>query len=262
MFTCKFSSSTSERPSHPSDDVGHSPARVRSLELAVDILTVQERPVARIDTVDDDTQILTRKAADKGAAASARSERDCGREPSPRPAHDAAGFTGQAGSGSGRAPLRGGRAESPVGCRHHLHPDPGRLPLPGHRPRRVQPAGRGLGDDGSSAHGLGARGAGDGGGATPAGLGHPSLGPGLPVHVAGLWRPLPGVGRCGVDGLGGRLLRQRDGRELLRDAGVRAARPQDVGDARRGAGGRVRVGCGSSSSTAQGASASGTARAT
>ena len=70
--------------------------------------------------------------------------RHCGREPSPRPAHDAAGCTGPAGSGSGRAPLRGGRAESPVGCRHHLHPDPRRLPLPGHRPRRVQPAGRGL----------------------------------------------------------------------------------------------------------------------
>ena len=131
----------------------------------------------------------------------------CGREPSPRSAHDAAGFTGPAGSGSGRSPLRGGRAESPVGCRHHLHPDARRLPLLGHRPRRVQPAGRGLGDGGSSPHGLGARRAGDGGGATAAGLGHPSLGPRLPVHVAGLRRPVPGVGGRAIDGLGGRLLR-------------------------------------------------------
>ena len=45
------------------------------MDLAVDILTVQERPLARIDTVDGDTQIVTRKPADKGAAASARSER-------------------------------------------------------------------------------------------------------------------------------------------------------------------------------------------
>ena len=34
-------------------------------------------------------------------------------------------------------------------------------------------------------------------------------------------------------GFGRRLLRQRDGRELLRDAGVRVARPHAVGDARR-----------------------------
>ena len=74
-----------------------------------------------------------------------------------------------------------------------------------------------------------------------AGCGHPSFRPGLPVHVAGLRRPLPGTGRGAVDGFGRRLLRQRDGRELLRDAGVRVARPQAVCDPRRGAGGRVRV---------------------
>ena len=43
--------------------------------------------------------------------------------------------------------------------------------------------------------------------------------------------------RAAVDG---RLLRQLDGRELLRHARVRVARPHDVLDVRRGAGGRVR----------------------
>ena len=51
-----------------------------------------------------------------------------GGEPAPRAAHDAPRCTGPAGAGSGRAPLRGGRAESSVGRRHHLRPDAGRLP--------------------------------------------------------------------------------------------------------------------------------------
>ena len=46
---------------------------------------------------------------------------------------------------------------------------------------------------------------------------------------------------CGaVDGLDGRLLRQLDGRELLRHARVRVTRPHDALNVRRGAGGRVR----------------------
>ena len=65
----------------------------------------------------------------------------------------------------------------------------------GRRPRRVQPAGRGLGDGSAPAHGAGDRGAGDGREAAPAGGGDPSLRPGLPVHVAGLRRPLSGMGR-------------------------------------------------------------------
>ena len=53
----------------------------------------------------------------------------CGGEPAPRAAHDAAGGPGPAGPGSGRAPFRGGGAEPPVGRRHHVRPDAGRLPL-------------------------------------------------------------------------------------------------------------------------------------
>ena len=43
--------------------------------------------------------------------------------------------------------------------------------------------------------------------ATPTRSGRASLRPGLPVHVAGLRRSLPRMGRGAVDGLGGRLLR-------------------------------------------------------
>ena len=69
----------------------------------------------------------------------------------------------------------------------------------------------------------------------------PSLRPRLPVHLAGLRRSLPGTGRRAIDGFGRRLLRQCDGRELLRDPGVRAARPNDAVNARRSTGGVVRV---------------------
>ena len=68
-----------------------------------------------------------------------------------------------------------------------------------------------------------------------------SLRPRLPVHLAGLRRSLPGTGRRAIDGFGRRLLRQCDGRELLRDPGVRAARPNDAVNARRSTGGVVRV---------------------
>ena len=77
--------------------------------------------------------------------------------------------------------------------------------------------------------------------ATAARGGHPSLRPRLPVHLAGLRRSLPGTGRRAIDGFGRRLLRQCDGRELLRDPGVRAARPNDAVNARRSTGGVVRV---------------------
>ena len=73
-------------------------------------------------------------------------------EPAPRPSHDTPECPGPPGPGSGRAALRGGRAEPALGRRHHLRPDPGRLPVPGHRPRRVQPARRRLGHGGASSH--------------------------------------------------------------------------------------------------------------
>ena len=94
---------------------------------------------------------------------------------------------------------------------------------------------------GRLAHGAGDRGAGDGRAAAATGVGDPPFRPGAPVHVAGLRRPLSAMGRAAVDGFGRRLFRQRAGRELLRDARVRVARPHAVGDARRGADGRVRV---------------------
>ena len=128
-------------------------------------------------------------------------------EPAPRPSHDTPECPGPPGPGPGRAALRGGRAEPALGRRHHLRPDPGRLPVPGHRPRRVQPARRRLGHGGASSHRAGGRGAGDGRGPTAAGRGHPSLRSRLPVHLAGLRRSLPGTGRRAVDGFGRRLLR-------------------------------------------------------
>ncbi len=94
----------------------------------------------------------------------------------------------------GGAALRGGGPESPVGRRHHVHPDAGGLPVSGYRSRRLQPSGRGLGDGGASSYHAGGRGAGDGGGAPAAGGGDPPLRPGLPVHVAGLRGSLPGAG--------------------------------------------------------------------
>ena len=127
-------------------------------------------------------------------------------EPAPRPSHDTPECPGPPGPGSGRAALRGGRAEPALGRRHHLRPDPGRLPVPGHRPRRVQPARRRLGHGGASSHRAGGRGAGDGRGPTAAGRGHPSLRSRLPVHLAGLRRSLPRTGRRAVDGFGRRLL--------------------------------------------------------
>ena len=101
-------------------------------------------------------------------------------QPAPHAAHDASGFAGPAGAGSGQPPLRRRCAESPVARRHHLRADPRRLLLPRRRPRRIQPVRRGLGDGGAPADGAGDRGAGDGRGATPAGRGHPSFRPGLP----------------------------------------------------------------------------------
>ena len=124
-----------------------------------------------------------------------------------RSPHDAAECSGPAGAGPRRTALRGGGSEPALGRRHHLHPDPGGLPVSGHRPGRVQPPGRGLGDGGTSSHRAGGRGAGDGGGAAAPRGGHPSLRPGLPVHVAGLRRSLPGAGHRTVDGVGRRLLR-------------------------------------------------------
>ena len=67
------------------------------------------------------------------------------------------------------------------------------------------------------------------------GVGHPSQRSGLAVHVAGVRSAVPGGGRRAVVGLGGRCVRQRDVRELLRDARVRTPRPAAIPDGGRGA---------------------------
>lgn len=55
-------------------------------------------------------------------------------------------------------------------------------------------------------------------------------------------RPAGSRGACpALDGVGRRLLRHRDVRELLCDARVRATRSRDTADARRGSDGRGRL---------------------
>ena len=101
--------------------------------------------------------------------------------------------------------------------------------------RRVEPADRRLGDGHADAGRAGGRRAGDGDHDPPAGGSRdPPQRPGLAVHVAGVRPAVPGGGRRAVDGLGGRRVRQRDVRELLRDARVRADRPAAVPDGGRG----------------------------
>ena len=78
--------------------------------------------------------------------------------------------------------------EPALGRRHHVHPDVGRLPLPGRRPRCVEPARRRLGDGDAPAHRARARRARHGARAAAAERRHPSLRSGLPVHVDRLRR--------------------------------------------------------------------------
>jgi putative transposase len=66
--------------------------------------------------------------------------------------------------------------------------------------------------------GAGAVGAGVGVVAAASRRGDPPLGPGLPVHVDRVRAAVPGGRRAAFDRLGGRLLRQRHGRVVLRDA--------------------------------------------
>ena len=98
-------------------------------------------------------------------------------------------------------------AEPALGRRHHLRPDPGRLPVPGHRPRRVQPARRRLGHGGASSHRAGGRGAG-GWPWTNGGRSRSSI---TPIKVASTPRwpsaLAAGNGASPVDGFGRRLLR-------------------------------------------------------
>ena len=58
---------------------------------------------------------------------------------------DAARRCAATGAGSRRASLRGGRAESALGGRHHVHPDLGGLLVSGDRARRLESSRRRLG---------------------------------------------------------------------------------------------------------------------
>ena len=108
------------------------------------------------------------------------------------------------------------------GRRHYLRDlrdpcaDPGRIPVPDGRRRRIRPPGRGRVDGRSSAHRAGARGAAHGAAAAMSRSRCPSLRP-RPHYTSYESREtLPRDGGRRVDGFSGRVLRQRDGRELLR----------------------------------------------
>jgi len=88
------------------------------------------------------------------------------------------------------------------------------------------------------AHGAGPGGLGDGSLAPAAVRRDPPLGPGLPVHVAGVRQAMPGGRRQAVGRLGRRLLRQRHGREFLRNAGVRVPGSATIQDPEGGPDGR------------------------
>ena len=82
--------------------------------------------------------------------------RSCRRQPTQVRRHDGQGWR-SSGAGPRRAQLRGGKAESAVGRRHHLHSDLGRLSLPGGRARCLQPSHRRLVDGHLTRHPAGAR---------------------------------------------------------------------------------------------------------
>jgi len=92
-----------------------------------------------------------------------------------------------------------------------------------------------------TAHGTGACRVGDGAVAAPAGSGDSPLGSRVPVHIDRLRAALRRSWRSAVHGSRGRLFRQCDVRELLRDPRVRTARWPSVPHARRSEERRVRV---------------------
>ena len=65
--------------------------------------------------------------------------------------------------------------------------------------------------------------------------------PGVPIHLRGVRTPLPGRGGAALHGFDRGLLRQRDGRVLLRHPRVRAARPNPLPEPEGGRRGGLRV---------------------
>ena len=145
------------------------------------------------------------------------------------------------GTGPRQAGLRGCRSRPALGRGHHLCPDLGRLPLARDRARRMHAADRRLGDGRAFTHRVGDRSSRNGALAAPTCGSHPPFRPGESVHEPCLRETVTRGGNDRLDGESRRLLRQRDGGELLRDAGVRTARPAVVPDAKRGASRAVRL---------------------
>ena len=129
------------------------------------------------------------------------------------------------GRGSGRAPVRGRASERALGGVRDLRSDGGGDAVSGDGAGRVLAPHRGL------VHGLAAEGGSDdprprdGRRATPTTeQGDASFRSRIAVHVGQLRKGVRGRQRHDLDGLGGRLLRQRDGGKLLRHSGDRADR--------------------------------------
>ena len=80
-------------------------------------------------------------------------------EPTPRHGHYAGGPESSCGPGPGRTPVPGRCAGPHLGGRHHLRADLGRVRVPSHGARRVQPPGGGMVDGPPSSYPTGARGA-------------------------------------------------------------------------------------------------------
>ena len=139
------------------------------------------------------------------------------------------------------AGLLGGPPRPALGGGRDVHSDPGGVPVPRGGAGRVLAPDRWLVDGAAPGGGPDDRRAGHGRVAPRRARRGPPLRPRLAVHVGRVRVALPGGGCEHLDGLGGRLLRQRHVRELLRDARVRVDRAAPVPNPGRGRACRVRV---------------------
>ena len=173
-----------------------------------------------------------------------------GHQPTQGDANGDAGCARPRGAGPGRARLHRRRTRSALERRHHLHPHPGRVPLPRRRAGCLQPPRGRLVHGQPPAHTARARCPRHGPLATPARRRDPPFRPGIAVHLDRLRQALPRRRRAPVHRIGRGLLRQRHVRELLRHPRMRAARPPQVPLSCRSKHGRLRVHRGMVQSTA------------
>ena len=158
--------------------------------------------------------------------------------------------TWRAGCGESRTSGSEGGPEKPIvrkarrrsGPTLHLCKDGDGISVPGGGAGWLEPAGGGLVDGHPPAHRAGPGCTEHGDLAAPAaGRGAPQR-PGFAVYVDRVRDALQGGRRATVDRLGGRCVRQRTVRELLRDPGVRTAGSAQLSQPRRGAHGDLRTG--------------------